>query len=313
MKIGASTGDLFIDDEDPVNPGLVDPTPPELVAALTRPEREERVTNLIRQANAIVDQALERHLNGKRLVAQCILFSGGNDSTVLAHLMRDRATHAIHCNTTIGIEQTRQFVRDTCAEWDLPLLEEVAPVSYRDLVLEQGFPGPAMHFKMYQRLKERGLRQARRKLISHRRRERVLFIAGRRRLESDRRSDIPLFERNDNTIWASPLALWSKLDMNTYRLMQAEIGNPVPVNEVSELLHMSGECLCGSFAKPGELDEIGMFFPEVKAEIERLQAEVRQVHPEPYGTWGHGSGARSRVGRMCSSCSIQPDLFEEAA
>jgi 3'-phosphoadenosine 5'-phosphosulfate sulfotransferase (PAPS reductase)/FAD synthetase len=59
----------------------------------------------------------------------CILFSGGNDSTVLAHMMRHRAQYAIHANTTIGIEATRQFVRDTCAGWELELLERTAPVS----------------------------------------------------------------------------------------------------------------------------------------------------------------------------------------
>lgn len=297
--------------DDPINPGIDDPTPPEIVAELTGSERAERVRNLIRQANLIVDQAVDSHLNGRNLVAQCVLFSGGNDSTVLAHLMRSRATHAIHCNTTIGIEQTRQFVRDTCAEWNLPLLEEVAPKSYRELVLESGFPGPAMHWKMYQRLKERGLRQAKRRLVADGRRERVLFIAGRRRLESDRRSDVPLHEWKDSVIWASPIALWSKLDMNTYRLMYVGTDDPVPVNEVSELLHMSGECLCGAFAKPNELDEIGAFFPEVRDYIEGLQREVRQIHGEPIDRWGHGSGARSKSGPMCSSCSYrQLDLFD---
>lgn len=297
---------------DPINPGLDDPTPADVVATLTAPQRARRVNNLITQAEQIIDAALDAHLDGKRLAATCILFSGGNDSTILAHLTRHRATHAIHANTTIGIEETRQFVRDTCTTWGIPLLEETAPRTFRQLVLDQGFPGPGMHWKMYQRLKERALRQAKRKLITDSRKERVLFLAGRRRQESERRADIPLHEREGSTIWASPLAMWTKLDMNTYRLMHADLGDPVPVNRVSDLIHMSGECLCGAFAKPGELDEIGEWFPEVKAEIEALQREVAAAgYAEPLDQWGHGTGARSRSGRLCSSCAVdQNSLFD---
>lgn len=271
---------------------------------LTPTQREKRVLSLIEDANRIIDEALEAHLQDHKLMGTCILFSGGNDSTVLAHLFRQRATHAIHCNTTIGIEQTRQFVRDTCKEWELPLMEETAPTTYRELVLDQGFPGPGHHFKMYQRLKERGLMQARRKLVTNPREERVLYLAGRRKAESKRRAGIPEHERRGSIIWASPLANWEKLDLNTYRKMFPD----VPHNEVSDLLHMSGECLCGSFAKPDELEEIRYWFPAVAEEIDALEKEVTAAgHPEEKCKWGYRKGTRSKVGMMCSGCDA---LFE---
>lgn len=31
--------------------------------------------------------------------------------------------------------------------------------------------------------------------------------------------------------------------------------------------HMSGECLCGAFAKPGELDEIRFWYPAMADEL----------------------------------------------
>jgi 3'-phosphoadenosine 5'-phosphosulfate sulfotransferase (PAPS reductase)/FAD synthetase len=296
---------------DPLRPGLEEPTPTDEIARLTATQREQRVEHLIRQADEILGMALEAHAQNHTISGTCVLFSGGNDSTVLAHLMRTYATHAVHCNTTIGIEQTRQFVRDVCQQWGLPLLEETAPVSYRDLVLDQGFPGPGHHFKMFQRLKERGLRQARRKLVNDPRKERVIFLAGRRRQESARRANIPLHEREGSVIWASPIALWTKPDMTTYRLMHAG-EDAVPVNPVSDLIHMSGECLCGSFAKPGELEEIGVWFPDVKAEIEALEAEVRALgkFSEHRCKWGAGKGkATQKVGSLCTSCQL--DLFED--
>ena len=273
-------------------------------------ERKEHLARLIDESFAIADQAAEDFIyaEGKTLTATCVLYSGGNDSTTLAHLFRHRAQAAIHVNTGIGIEATRQFVRDTCASWDLPLMEMHPPAgsTYRELVLDQGFPGPAHHYKMYQRLKERGLRQARNALISRPRAERVLFLAGRRRDESSRRMLIPEMERVGSTVWASPLANWTKADLNTYREL-----HDVPRNPVSDALHMSGECLCGAFAHIGELEEIEFWYPDVAVQIRSLEDEVRAAgHPEERCKWGWGAErgmtpeqiAEAKSGALCSTC-----------
>lgn len=296
-------------------------------------EREARVRRLIRAAHELIDQAVSEHIvgDGREHAATVILFSGGNDSTVLAHMMRGRATHAAHANTGIGIEETRQFVRDTCREWGLPLLERKAPRdedSYRAHVLEYGFPGPAMHWKMYQRLKERALEQVRRELVTNGRRQRIVFLAGRRRDESQRRASIPEVERTGSIVWVSPIANWTKADLNAYRLMH-RTSDPVPVNRVSGLLHMSGECLCGAFAKPAERAEIAYWFPETEQMIADLEAEIadRDDIPASRKTWGWGAdpGAAavadavaagqltlddltpSASGPLCSSCAVRQE------
>jgi hypothetical protein len=81
----------------------------------------------------------------------------------------------------------------------------------------------------------------------------------------------------------------------------------IPRNVASDTLHMSGECLCGAFAHRGELDEIGEWFPEMRAEIEALEAEVRAAgHPEPFCTWGHGQGEPAETsGPLCTSCDAR--------
>lgn len=311
----------LVDTHEPVRPAsyLTAPTPVAQVAALAPEQRVERVWDLITQANRIVRDAIAEHLDGHDLAGVVLLFSGGNDSTTLAHLFRDQATHAAHANTGIGIEETRQFVRDTCASWGLPLIEKHPPESYRDLLLEmvtdkktqvtapRGFPGPAMHFMMFTRLKERCLDQVRRDLVMDGRKQRVVFIAGRRREESARRArTVRLHERDKSVIWVSPLANWTRLDLNTYRQMFDVLRNPV-----TDKLHMSGECLCGAFAKPGELEEIRFWYPEVAAEIDALAEEVRAAGvPEPLCQWGHGKGKPSnRVGMLCSSCAAPQDIL----
>lgn len=272
--------------------------------------RVARVRQLMSDADDILRAAIARHItgDGREVAAVCALFSGGNDSTVLTHLFRGVASHAVHINTGIGIEQTRQYVRDTCAAWGLPLIEQMptAGNTYEELVVERGFPGPAHHWKMYTRLKERGLEAVRNQLNPHPRRARVVFLAGRRRDESNRRASVPESGRKGSIVWVSPLVDWTAADLNTYRAMHPGIAR----NEVSDLLHMSGECLCGAFAKKDELDEIGSWYPQVREDIEALEGRVRAAgHPEQVCKWGwgayRGDVKRSKSGMLCSSCEAR--------
>lgn len=290
------------------------------VARMTMTQRRMRVQALMAQSRDFLSAAIEEHVtnDGRMVAATVVLFSGGNDSTTLAHLFRKDVDYAAHANTTIGIEKTREFVRNVCEEWGLPLLERTAPREkdqYRAQVLRDGFPGPAWHARMFTRLKERALEQVRRELVANPYRERVVFIAGRRRTESQRRANVPLSERRGSVVWVSPLINWTKLDLNTYRLMAGD----VPVNEVSDLIHMSGECLCGSFAAPGEREEISRWFPEVFEVVSELEALIadRDDIPEHRKTWGWGAdpalkamdGRPSKSGILCSSCD---DRFQAA-
>jgi 3'-phosphoadenosine 5'-phosphosulfate sulfotransferase (PAPS reductase)/FAD synthetase len=280
-------------------------------------ERNTRLDDLIWDAHALLNRAIAEEIvdhrdgknRGRAHAGTAILFSGGNDSTVLAHMFRKLATHAIHANTGVGVEATRQFVRDTCASWGLPLIEKHPPPgsTYRELVLAEGFPGPAKHWKMYTRLKERALEAARNEMISAPWRERIIFLAGRRSTESARRThrQLPEIERRKSVVWVSPLRNWTALDLNTYRLRHPDC----PRNPVADMLHMSGECLCGAFAHPGELDELAMWpcAADAVAEIRQLEADVTAAGTAPTEQcrWGWGADrdrSKVRSGPMCSSC-----------
>jgi 3'-phosphoadenosine 5'-phosphosulfate sulfotransferase (PAPS reductase)/FAD synthetase len=303
---------------------------------MTISQREERVTQLISHSHYLLDDAL-RHAawhgsdktpvmaKPRKVAAVVSLFSGGNDSTTVSHLMRDRITHLAHANTTVGIEQTRQFVRDTALAWGIPLLERSSPKpwedSYAALVRERGFPGPGQHYKMFQRLKEHALYAIGRELITSGRDQRVVFIAGRRREESLRRADVPELERRDSVMWVSPMIAWTKLDLNTYRLMTGD----VPRNQVADLLHMSGECLCGAFAQRGELEMIASWFgtdPGIQL-ILQLEDELkdREDIPAIRRRWGWGAYrsdaaelfARSRMGALCGCAPRITDALAAAS
>ena len=78
----------------------------------------------------------------------------------------------------------------------------------------------------------------------------------------------------------------------------------MPTNGVTDLVHMSGECLCGSFAKAGEREELSFWFPEVAHRFNELESLVAQVPgiPEHRRTWGWGAHVREPT-------PDAPDLF----
>jgi 3'-phosphoadenosine 5'-phosphosulfate sulfotransferase (PAPS reductase)/FAD synthetase len=282
----------------------------------------DRLWSRMRDFDRILRDARMVHLDGTALVATCALFSGGKDSTLLLHLMRGRVDLALHADTTIGANQTRQFVDDTAKAFGIELRVQRPPMTYAEHVLEHGFPGPAQHYRMYQRLKERALRTLRAELVTNGYRQRVLFVAGRRRAESARRSNVVEHERVDSVIWASPLANWTAEDMTEYREWAAAGGDPVPVNPLAAAAGMSMECCCGAFAEPGEFDDISRLAPDVATQITALEDQLRftpLMLTHPYRCqWGWGAyraepdSQPPKTGALCSSCDARREIVRPA-
>ena len=202
------------------------------------------------------------------------LFSGGHDSlcsTVLASRM-DGFEGVLHINTGIGIEETREFVRSTCAERDWPLTELRAPDGeYERLVLTRGgFPyGEQSHNSMLYYLKQRQLAAWKRKQPGE-----VALVTGIRKDESVRRfgSGISVAERRDGRkTWLSPILDWTAVEVS--RFIDAE---GLPRNPVVDLLHRSGECLCGALAQEAEILEIARWFPTTAERIQELERECER-------------------------------------
>jgi 3'-phosphoadenosine 5'-phosphosulfate sulfotransferase (PAPS reductase)/FAD synthetase len=236
------------------------------------------------------------------------LFSGGYDSLSVTHwAMNNGADAVVHVNTGIGIEETRQFVRETCQAYDWPLLEYHPPVSFESLVLKYGFPGPAGHRYMYTFLKERCIRQLVRDHKEHRM-DKIHLITGVRLQESQRRmGNAQAIQKNGAQIWVAPFLAKSKADVLRY--VQE---NELPRNPVVDHLHMSGECLCGAYAHKGELEEIRLWYPETAERIEALEREVAEAgfpwrweDPGPPKGWKKGFPQTGHMGPLCSSCTKQ--------
>ncbi len=251
----------------------------------------------------LIDEAIQLH----NPIAVYGLLSGGDDSMTAVHLA---ATHpkfngVIHINTGIGVKETRQHVRETCAHYSWKLWEirakEDCGQDYVEIVKKYGFPGPGAHAKMYIQLKERCLEFALRNIKKgFRRRDCVLFISGVRSQESDRRMGyVEPIQKDGSMIWVAVIHDFSKTNCLQYLAK-----NQVKRNPVSQNIHKSGECLCGAFAKAGELEELRFFYPETAAEIDALNVQVADCGHKR--KWGEAPKKKpkkiKKAGMLCFSC-----------
>lgn len=243
------------------------------------------------------DHTLLRAVAEHKPVRIFAMFSGGNDSMVSTHLAMNSGAHEVlHINTGIGIPETRQFVRETCKAFGWPLREEHPPAkTYRQIVLEDGFPGPGAHQYAYSWLKERALRKVIRETKT-RMKDRVALVTGVRNFESARRMGyVQPIVREGAKVWVAPMYGFSELDLHAYKKLHNLPQNPVSVN-----LGMSGECLCGSFASPGEFARIERHYPDVAADLRELEREAKAAGVP------HVWGSDPVPGRMSEDLPFMP-------
>lgn len=243
------------------------------------------------------------------------LFSGGHDSLTSTALAAKHPLFrgVVHINTGIGIEETRQFVRDVCAQREWLLTEVRAPEGrYEEMVLTRGgFPhGNASHNSMLFYLKQQPLNRWFKTTSG-----KVGLVTGIRKQESVRRmgSGISVPVRPDGRkVWLSPILDWSKIDCG--RFIEAE---GLPRNPVVDLLHRSGECLCGALARPEEIHDLARWYPQVARRLNDLEHECErrgiaacvwagrhglQVDPAQEALF-----SKAALAPLCTSCQAASD------
>ena len=252
----------------------------------------------------LIEQAVSAYHPG----AVFALFSGGHDSLTSTAIAAQHPafTAAVHINTGIGIPATRDFVRDTCAEQDWPLIELHAAARYEDLVLQRGgFPsGPKSHSSMYWHLKQKPLDGLIRR-TKRRKGDNIVLVTGIRTSESVRRMgagiSVPIRRDDHCRVWVNPILDWSALDCGRYMAERGLRRNPVV-----DVLHRSGECLCGALAREEEIHEIDAWFPRVGQRIHDLEEQARcaglkATRWASRHKWGDSVALTLP---MCSSCEL---------
>lgn len=257
----------------------------------------------------VIDEAKQ----GQRVIASFCLFSGGNDSTVLAHRCQDDYEALVHVDTGTAVPGVKDFCAEF-AEWlGKPLVIYEAGDAYRRMVLGSpssngiGFPGPAQHSTCYRQLKKAQIEALVRDTKfgwEAGRHDRVLLLSGIRRAESEKRKGRLANHRQGSQLWCCPLIDWTSRDMWDYRDQHMD---DAPTSDVAALLHKSGECNCGAFATPGDRETLRALWPEwFDATIGSIEKEAEEAGLAS-STWGSWESAFSAADDepMCSDCQLR--------
>lgn len=290
--------------------------------------KDRAMSTFIKDRIELAVSRLNRAIEELQPIAVLGLFSGGHDSFT-ASLVAERADQfdgIVHINTGIGVEATRQYVRDTCTRQHWPLFEYRAtentnskgqpdPKIYEEIVRMHGFPGPYAHRMMYTSLKQRQLQKIEREFeadLSRGHTRRVLYVSGCRTEESVRRmANTEEVQIEGRRIWCAPIHDFTKLD-TTEALQWAD----QPRNPVVDLIHKSGECLCGAYAKKGELAELGLWdiTREAHSRLVKLESEIK---PKFGWGWEDGPPVRrwkptwtNKMSSLCWSCDKAAEQSE---
>lgn len=257
----------------------------------TIPDETWHTSDKIEQGRRMIAAAVKLY-KPRKVWALC---SGGNDSLCSTHLAMSTGLcdGVASINTTIGIQATRDHMAAVAERFGWPLRWLAPPVSFIELCERFGLPGPAGHSLIYQRLKERCVNQLVRE-SKQRIKDRVMLITGSRVSESVRRmGHAKAVTREKAKLWVAPIINWENEDKWTYL-----VDHGIQPNPVTPLIGISGECICGCFAKPGEREKIAHYFPEANREI--VACEVAAMKNCQHAAWGERPAKKSK--QLCQQC-----------
>jgi 3'-phosphoadenosine 5'-phosphosulfate sulfotransferase (PAPS reductase)/FAD synthetase len=230
-------------------------------------------TNLLDNINKI---------DGKR--EYYALYSGGKDSGTVAKWADEAGVlkACVFVDTTIGVNETKQFVRKTCKDYGWDLIELQPPRSYQEFVLKFGFPKIQGHDMIMRWLKYKPIQLFCRDNKSRK----PCMMSGVRVEESKRRfGNVTPFMVDGNLWTCSPIWDWSLFKVLAYSTHRRLSISPA-YNKIS----MSGDCLCGAFGDNVERQMIKGFYPEVDEKIRKIEELVKNVDTirvENRKVWGN--------------------------
>ncbi len=274
----------------------------------------DNVRSALTRSDEVFRDATENHEFEKVFAA----VSGGNDSgTALEVAFRSDEIDldgVVFIDTGINVFQTKEFVKQEAEKRGLEFHcideEYVEPYrSYENLVLVYGFPGPPQHSYMYANLKGERLNGFLDSFDG-----KIGLISGVMKDESDRRKmniGDDAIEEDGSSVWISPLYDWYESTVDTYR-EHLELRE----NDVTALLHVSGDCNCGAYGHRDELRELLNFYPNAAKKIEQLERKVvkraeQGKIPAEFALWAHGrdnlldidlDDNTRQTNIMCSGC-----------
>ncbi len=236
------------------------------------------------------------------------LVSGGKDSLSVADIAHRLGVldGIIYVDTTIRVAETLEHVKKTAKEQGWPEVTVLkATRDYTRFVEKYGFPRAATHTWVFNELKWKPLREFRKETKERK----ICFLSGVRRKESRRRMGTVrrvYRDPSDSTgrmLWAAPLIDWS-----TPRVLEYLRERGIKISPAYGKIGISGDCLCGAYARSGEAELIAKHYPEVAEQIRKLEESVK--HRSEQRTWGNASSIKGAISQKsieeytCFDCAF---------
>ena len=231
------------------------------------------------------------------------LVSGGKDSLSTAQVLHDAGKLAgcVALETGLSTPDWKEFVRATCDARGWPLQFFKTDASYEQFVTKYGFPGPSKHSWVMRVLKGRCIRKFRQMHPDG------ILASGVRIDESQKRA------ANTKAVghWEGAPILAPIYDWTTEETWAYFHDNGFERSPAYATLQISGDCLCGSYAREGEKESIDFHYPEIGKYLDDLGASIKEKHPSRC-QWGWAwkkpqVAKRGGEAMVCVECGGLPD------
>ena len=218
------------------------------------------------------------------------LCSGGKDSVSVCHWFSTNYPELfkgiLFIDTTIGIPDTRKFVEELCKEQGWELHVRQPDTSFREWVMEYGFPTQRAHRYIMGYLKYHPMR----KFIKEKSLHHGCLISGVRRQESKRRMKTVkgAIHKEGQLHICQPC-----IDKTSPSVFDYLNSHDLHISPVYQTMHFSGDCLCGAYAKRDEINLLRGFYPDMAkklADLEKELAKSKNPTVQKYLHWGNSVG-----------------------
>jgi 3'-phosphoadenosine 5'-phosphosulfate sulfotransferase (PAPS reductase)/FAD synthetase len=294
----------------------------------------DKTINQLKSPESILQKAIAMHSPSHIF----ILVSGGGDSTLTAQktleylesVRYSGPRQVVSLNTLLFADDWPSFLRSHVKEagWEYDpkklFYTNPDPDFYEGWVIKYGFPySPRGHLTMQNRLKLRAIEQLVREHKTqvgtrHEHYDRIMLVTGFRQLESQKRMQAknPI-QRKGAQLWVNPLFYYTDEQKNLELL---KLG--LPMNPYKSELGVSGDCGCGAYARPGEMDIIKKSFPCLGKRLSVLNDKAYKTHGYGYDEKPPKALAKIQAGQipftgdlspLCAGCKWIKKGYGEAA
>lgn len=239
--------------------------------------------------------------------ATVIMFSGGDDSLTTLYVAKAlgiQVDYIVHVNTKTGIPDTTEYVRKLALEVDIPYIERDAGDKYENYVLRKGFFGRGItaHSYAYHILKKTQFKNGLSSIRQRKRNRNILLLNGGRRQEGRNRMTrmIDPIKAEGRNVWVNLINEWSKKEC-----MDFLYDNNIKRNPVTEILHRSGECMCGTMQSLEARKEATFWFPKWGTWLDNLEQRVG----EKGFYWGWGENIPKSFSLVKQGQMIMPGFM----